>query len=811
MKHQAGIVNILSECDKMDEKSLEILEFPKVKEILAGFTSFLASRQLALDLQPTPDFERVTWLLRQSAEARHLLDIEPSFSMGGVTDIRQEVKMASLGKVLEPKSLLEIGQALAAISQAHHRLEKLSAELPLLWSAAGRLVAFDNIVHDIDSSLEPNGQVADSASAHLAGTRQGLQQQRLHLRERLEAIMKTPRGRKVIQDSFITEREGRYVIPVKIEHQKEMKGIVHDVSNTGATVFIEPFVTMEMGNNLREMIAEERREVERILRSLSAAIGEHEAEISQDIVLMSELDLALAKARYAHKLKAVEPILTDFDDNGKQGVNTPSGVIKLVEARHPLLGDKAVPLSVEIGRDFSTLVITGPNTGGKTVAIKTIGLLSLMTQCGIPIPASADSRIPLFDSIFADIGDEQSIAQTLSTFSWHVSNMVRIINHATRKSLVLLDELGTSTDPVEGSALAVAVLRHFLLRRTMTVATTHFSEVKAFAHGTPGMQNASFDVDPKTLIPTYHLTIGIPSGSNALAIGRRLGLPPEIIAEAERLIPEGMREVEGLLTSLRNKEAEITVLHRQLEKEKEEAERRKREFEAEQRRSKAELSDMIREARDRVTLEVAELTKQIREAAIELRREKSKERLEQTRKAIAAIREQVQSKILSATGDEEIAEQASETSRIAVGDTVSIKEAGVKATVLSVSEERQEAEVQAGQTKLRLGLDKIEKTMSPGGQAVSRATPVVVKMAPRPVSRELDLRGKRADEVQPLLDRYLNDASLASQMEVRIIHGYGTGTVRQIVRESLETHPLVKSFRPGKKDEGGDGVTIVQF
>ena len=600
----------------MDDKSLEILEFPQIKQILAGFTSFSASRQLALDLQPIHDYQRVAQLLQQSAEARHLLVIEPTFSIGGVRDIRQEVKMASLGKILEPQSLLEIQQTLVAISQVHHRLKKLSAELPLLWSIAAHLVEFDNVVHNIASSLAPNGQVLDNASAHLASIRQQLKELRQRLSERLEAIMKTPRGRKIIQEPVITEREGRYVIPVKIEHRKEIKGIVHDVSNTGATIFIEPWVTMEMGNSLRETVTQERREVERILRNLSTEVGIHEVEISQDIALMSELDLALAKSRYARKLRAVEPTLTDFNDNGKQEIDEPTGVLKLVEARHPLLGDTAVPLSVEIGRDFSVLVITGPNTGGKTVALKTIGLLSLMTQCGIPIPASADSQIPIFDNIFADIGDEQSIEQTLSTFSWHVGNIVRIINQATRKSLVLLDELGTSTDPVEGSALAVAVLRHFLSRRTMTVATTHFSEVKAFAHATEGMQNASFDFDLVTLTPTYHLTIGIPSGSNALAVARRLGLPQEIIAEAERLVPEGIRELETLLASLKNKEAEITALHRQLEKEREEAVRRNRELETERQQSKAEVSNMIQEARDRVTLEVAELSKQIREAAV---------------------------------------------------------------------------------------------------------------------------------------------------------------------------------------------------
>ena len=795
----------------MDNKSLEILEFPQIKQILAGFTSFSASRQLALDLQPIQDYQRVAQLLQQSAEARHLLAMEPNFSIGGLRDIRQETKMASLGKVLEPQSLLEIQQALVAIGVVYHRLEKRAVELPLLWSIAARLVEFDDVVHNIAGSLAPNGQVLDSASTHLAGIRRQLRELRQRLYERLEAIMKTPRGSKIIQEPAIVEREGRYVIPIKIEHRKEIKGIVHDVSNTGATIFLEPLVTIDMGNTMRELVMEERREVEKILRNLSTEVGTHEVDISRDIELMSELDLSLAKSRYARKLRAVEPTLTDFNDKGKQGIDEPAVVLKLVEARHPLLDDTAVPLSVEMGRDFSVLVITGPNTGGKTVALKTIGLLSLMTQCGIPIPASADSQIPIFDSIFADIGDEQSIEQTLSTFSAHVGNIVRIINQATEKSLVLLDELGTSTDPVEGSALAVAVLGHFLSRRTMTVATSHFSEVKAFAHVTKGMQNASFAFDMATLTPTYHLTIGIPSGSNALAVARRLGLPQEIIAEAERLVPEGIRALEILLASLKNKEAEITSLHHQVETEREEAVRRNRELEIERQRSKAEVSDIIQQARDKVTLEVAELSQQIREAATELRRQVSKEKLEQARKTMAAIQEQLKSKTLQTKGDDEAGEQTSDESRISVGDLVSIKEVGVKATVLSVLEDRREVEVQAGQTRLKLGLDKVDKVTSPDGRTVTKTTSTKVNVVQRSVSREIDLRGKRADEVEPVLDRYLNDASLSSQTQVRIIHGFGTGTVRQIVREALATHPLVKSFRAGEKNEGGDGATIVQL
>ncbi|MDP2743617.1 MAG: endonuclease MutS2 [Dehalococcoidia bacterium] len=791
----------------MDDKSLEILDFPQIRQILAGFTSFSAGRQLALELQPSVDHQHVVMLLQQSAEARRLLAIEAEFSIGTVSDIRHEVELASIGKVLEPQNLVEIQQTLAAIHQVRSCLKELSEKLPLLWNIAAPLVELHDVVRNIAHCLSPGGEVLDRASEHLASLRRELVESRRRLLESLEAIMKTPHGQRTVQEPVIFEREGRYVIPVKIEHRRDIKGIVHDVSNTGATVFVEPWATIELGSALRETVVEEKREVERILQRLSAEVGSHEEEISRNIALTAELDLALAKARYARQAKAVEPVVVDVSDD-RPAAGEPAGVLRLLEARHPLLGDAAVPLSVEIGRDFLALVITGPNTGGKTVALKTIGLLSLMTQAGIPIPASAGSQIPLFDNIFADIGDQQSIESTLSSFSWHMGNIVRIVRQGTGKSLVVLDELGGSTDPVEGAALAIAILRYFLKRGAMTVATTHFGEVKAFAHVTAGIQNASFDFDPVTLTPTYHLTTGIAGGSNALAVATRLGLPAEIISEAERILPEGVKELETLLVSLKSKEQEISVLQRRLEREREEAARQRSEMEAERQQSKADVRRTILEARDKVTLEVAELHRQIRDVAAELRKEKSRDRLESARKALSAVREHMESGALKTQENEPPAGGTFDGGAIAPGDTVWVREANVMATVLAVSEARREVELAAGSARMRLSLDKVDRVSENTVRTVREA---IASRLPRPsVSRELDLRGKRADEVEPALDKYLNDASLANLSEGRIIHGFGTGTVRQIVRDMLASHPLVKSFRPGGRGEGGDGVTVVQ-
>jgi len=795
----------------MDNKSLEILEFPRIREILAGFTSFSASRDLAINLQPLSNCEHVSLLLRQSAEARRLLSLKPDLSIGGILDIREPAKMAVRGKILEPRSLVEIQETLTAIRQLRNSLKKLSGESPLLWNIADGIVELCHLENDISSCLAPTGELLDSASSKLAMVRQRLKQAREQLLNRLEAIIRSSKGRKIIQEPVITEREGRYVIPVKIEFRKELKGIVHDVSNTGATAFVEPWTTVELGNELRELVMEEKREIERILRDLSSRLGAYEAEISHNIALVAEVDLALAKARYAEKARASEPILTTFSRNERGTVNEHAGTLRLIEARHPLLAEKAVPLHVEMGKDFSVLVITGPNTGGKTVALKTIGLLSLMTQAGMPIPAAAESCLPIFDSVFADIGDEQSIEQTLSTFSWHMGNIVRIIENATEMSLVLLDELGTSTDPSEGSALARSILLYFSSRGTMTVVTTHYSDLKVFAHTTPRLQNASLDFDPVTLTPTYHLTLGIPGGSNALTIASRLGLLPGIITNAREMLSKGTQELETLLADIAREKQQVEVLRNNLEKDREDVEQQKAKLKCEFERLKAEEQEIVRETRDMVLREAAELQKEIRHTASELRREKTREKVEQAKKSIAAAQERLKSKTWQTTSSGRINAETLANSSIATGDIVWLKETSLQATVLSVSEETQQVEVLAGRTRLSLSLNSVERVMPSPDTAIPHVIPIKRNLSRRVISDKLDLRGKRADEISSTLDRYLNDAYLANLSEVRVAHGIGTGTVRDIVRDTLTPHPLVKSFRAGEQGEGGDGVTIVKL
>jgi len=795
----------------MGDRNLELLEFHKIREILAGFTSFSASRELAVDLAPLSNEEDVRLRLSQSAEARRLLSLSPDFHIGEVVDIREMVKMAARGKVLDPKSLLEIRKTLAAARKLKKHLMNLQEELPLLSSLAGDIVALDQIEKDIDNCLSPNGDLLDTASSKLASVRRRMREVRQELLTHLQAIVTSPRGRKIAQEPIVTEREGRYVIPVKVECRRQIRGIVHDVSNTEATVFVEPWTTTETQNELRELVAAERDEIERILQTLSAEAGAFQIEIARNIELIAEIDLALAKARYAREARATEPIIVAAVRNTGAKGDEPDGVLRLVEARHPLLGKKAVPLSVEIGRDCSVLVITGPNTGGKTVALKTIGLLSLMALAGLPIPAQAESRIPFLNGIYADIGDEQSIEQTLSTFSWHIGNIVHIINSATAQSLVLLDELGTNTDPGEGSALGCAILLHFLSQGTMSVATTHYTELKALAHATDGMQNAALDVDPVTMVPTYHLTVGIPGGSNALATASRLGLPEEIVSRARNMLSKSAQEIESLLTHLVTEQKSVESLRKSLEKEMNEAEQSGTDLKNRLHQLEEERRRIIKQTRDQVVREAAELQMIIRGAAADLRKEKSREKIERAKKALAEAQEKLDAEIWQARLVVETEEVDAGEGPIASGDTVWLKEANVPATVLSVFEDRGLVEVQAGKVRMTLRLDGVEKRIPSTGEVKTGRALIRTEMSKPGVFPELDLRGKRAEEIEPLLDDYLNEASLSSLSQVCIIHGIGTGTVRQIVREMLASHPLVSSFRPGEQGEGGDGVTIVSM
>ncbi|MBP1706733.1 MAG: mismatch repair protein MutS2 [Chloroflexi bacterium] len=788
----------------MIEKSLAMLEFPRVREILAGYTSFAVSREMALSLKPSTDAEKISGWLKQSAEARHLLSLEPDLSIGEVFDIREAIALAARGKILELQTLVDVKRTLTAMRLLRAKLNRMGEEAPLLSAVSSQIVTLPTLEKEIGRCISPSAELLDTASERLLELRRLLKEKRQQILGQLDSMIKARENEKYIQEPLITERDGRYVIPLKVELRREIKGIVHDISNTGATAFVEPMATVDLGNELREMVIEEQHEIERILASLSSGIGAEEANISCNLILMGEIDLALSKARFADRYRAVEPLICG---TGPEGPGPQARVLRLINARHPLLKGKPVPLNVEIGREFNGLVITGPNTGGKTVALKTIGLMALMAQAGLPIPAAYESCLPVFDNIFADIGDEQSIEQTLSTFSWHMGNIVRIMKESSDKSLVLLDELGTATDPSEGAALAQSILQHFLICGAVVIATTHFSELKAFAHTTPGLQNASLDFDPVTLVPTYHLTVGIPGGSNALAIAAQLGLPESVITGAKERLAKGALEIEALLADLMREKQKLEEMQGAIREDREEAENLRRQLQQETQKFREQEQNLLKEVRSRLVREGDELQKEIRDAMNELKKNRSQEKIEQARKALATLREQLkgQSWQPAPVSPEEKVEKG-----LAMGDRVWLAGMSLEGTVISLPDSSGQVEVQVGSTRVKMAPENLEKAET---QAQRQSANLSLKssLPRRAVSMELDLRGKRADEVEVELDTYLNDASLANLPEVRIIHGLGTGTVRQIVRQFLATHPLVESFRSGKRGEGGDGATIVKL
>ncbi len=781
----------------MLEKDLCLLEFPRVRELIAGHCVFSLSRALAVELEPSTDIDWINARLAESTEARRLLELEPGFSAYGLTDISDQARYASLGRVLEPKTLAEIRRSISILRRLRSKLNELAVETPRLYTTAGNIGDFSHLEKSIDRAISPEGELLPNASDKLASLRHRLRGKRAEVMETLQNFINTDSTRRFIQEPIITEREGRFSIAVKAEYKGEIKGIVHDVSNSGATVFVEPFAALDLGNDFKELEIEEVREIERILTELSALIGSVSENIAASLEAAARIDLALAKGRYAGRAKAREA--TVYEPSASD-----PAVIKLDTARHPLISE-AVPLTIELGRDFSILVVTGPNTGGKTVALKTIGLLCLMTQAGLPVPAAENTRLPVLKGIFADIGDEQSVQAALSTFSGHMSNIARILANIGDDSLVLLDELGASTDPQEGSALARAILLHLKSKGVLGGATSHYTDLKVFAHVTPGLQNASFDFDPDTLTPTYHLTMGMPGGSNAIATAARFGLPENVIATARGFLAEGARQLEELLTELQTEKRRLEDLEKLLGRDKDNLARQNKALTIELKTLREEKQTILQQARDAIIEEVAALQKDLKLARAALGREKSQAAIAMARE----VSDTVRGRLKQGVWQTESGTAAFEDETIYIGDRVWLKEAEIEATVTAINEKSGQVEVAAGGLYFKLGREGVAKPTTPPGK--TQEPKVRVLSAGRSVGLELDLRGKRADDIESMLDAYLNDAATANLPEVRIIHGFGTGAVRAIVRELAAKHPLVGSFASAPRDQGGDGATVLRL
>ncbi len=800
----------------MNPKSLQTLEFPKILERLAGYTNFSASRELALALTPTNDLREAQERLAQTAEARALFATRGTLTVGGAHDVRPLLPRARRGESLLPQELLDIRATLQAGRTLRNTLGRLGSQFPRLAGIAARIEPCNHLIAEIGRCLNERGEVLDSASEALARIRRELREAHDRLMSTLERLVTNTANMPYLQEPIVTQRGGRYVIPLKAEYKGRIPGLVHDQSASGATLFIEPLATVELNNAWRERQLEEEREIRRILAELTDLVADEALYIERTVEALAELDLAFAKALYAEAIHAVEPELVAFQApknkkeaiDGEAFVYHPGSTIDLRRARHPLLNpETVVPIDVHLGDDYFILVITGPNTGGKTVSLKTVGLLACMAQAGLAIPVAEGSRLSVFAGIYADIGDEQSIEQSLSTFSSHMKNIIGILSEADERSLVLLDELGAGTDPEEGSALARALLSHLRARRITTLATTHYSELKVYAHATPGIRNASVEFDLETLSPTYELTIGLPGRSNALAIARRLGLDASIIAAAQALINPESLQAESLLAEIKAAREAALAAQAEAEQARHDVEVLRRELAIRLVNIEEERLAILNAARTQAQEELAAARAEIARVRARLSALEQRDQARELADAQAALARQAEA--LPVLEPPPPPPAPTPTGPLQVGDLVWVPSLQASGEITALDGD--EAEIQLGALRLRLPQDRLELRQRPGPAVAARDIgPRDLPLAPSP-GMELDLRGWRAEEVPPRLDKYLDAAFRAGLPWVRIIHGKGTGVLRQVVSQKLSGHPLVKRQRLGDPQEGGDGVTIAEL
>jgi DNA mismatch repair protein MutS2 len=803
----------------MDSKTLHILEYPKILEQLARFCDFTASAELARALEPTSNYEEAKRLLAETSEARRLLSVN-DLTIGGSHDIRPAADLAKRGGILDAQQLLDIKSTLIACRELKKSLERKTGEYPLLAALAAGLPESHGIVDAVTRVLSERGEVLDSASPKLAELRRGIKAAHGRLMSRLQRYLTESAGK--LQEPIITQRDGRYVIPLRAEFKGQIKAVIHDQSASGATLFVEPLPVVELNNELRELELKERDEERRILAELSASIGEYRDELTYGIENLAALDLAFAKAKYAEEIKASEPILHKMKENKeKEGVKRPSPfVFRLTQARHPLLAPQTVvPIDVDPQPGTRAIVITGPNTGGKTVSLKTVGLLALMAQSGLHIPAQSGSELPCFHNIYADIGDEQSIEQSLSTFSGHITNIIRILKKIDHRSLVIFDELGAGTDPQEGAAIARAILSHLLEVGCTTLVATHYPELKTFAHSTEGVVNASLEFDIKTLRPTYHLTIGLPGRSNALLIAQKLGLPQPIIDAAKAEINPADLRADKLLDDIRKERNRTAREREKLEKARAKLEEQTRELEKRLEKIEDERREALAKARAEGELEVAVLKQNIESLKQQLKKarqplqaikavEEKLEALEEKIEAPIERRQTIERKALSIVGGQ---------SSLRLGEKVYLETLKAEGVVTALGES--EAEVQIGSLRVRARL--MDLARKSGEAVISDESPAISAQSAEGRARasvtakspglELNLRGKLVEDGLDELDRYLEKAYSAGLLFVRIIHGKGTGRMREAVREALKSSPYVASFEEPKDSEGGAGVTVAKI
>lgn len=786
------------------EKSLMKLELDQVLSLLADCAGSEGGKESCRRLRPTSDLEEVELMLRQTTAASDLCTRKGNPAFSNVCDVSYSLERADRGGSLQPKELLSIAGVLRCARTIKGYVSEDDAATvldPLFQALTPNKYLEDRIFGAILSEEE----IADTASTELADIRRHMRIQAGKIRDSLQKVISSPAYSKFLREPIITIRQGRYVVPVKSECKNDVPGLVHDVSATGSTYFVEPMSAVNANNALRELELKEKKEIERILAELSSEAAAHAEDINLDYSMLVQLDVIFAKAKLAYRMRAWAPIMNDC------------GKVELRNARHPLIDpQKVVPISLRLGSDFDTMIITGPNTGGKTVTLKTIGLLTLMAECGLHVPAGDGSILSTFDAILADIGDEQSIAQSLSTFSSHMRTIVDVVEQCDDRTLVLYDELGAGTDPAEGAALAIALIEFSRKMGSRVVATTHYAELKLYAMRTKGVINASCEFDVETLQPTYKLLIGIPGKSNAFAISRKLGLPEDILKEASDLVGKSDKDFEDVLSQLEQQRQQMESARYEAEQLKQETAKIKQqseEYQAQLQKEKdrameaarREAQGIIEEARAAANLaseELKALRKQLQDSAdttgLNQRQAELRRALNETEDRIRA--------------NQPVKDRPQPTRGILVGDTVELLKLGMKASVLAINKDGS-YQLQAGIMKLNAKADEIYllENENPYKAKGSRPAHSGREMKMAAMSSEVDLRGMDTVEAICVLDRYMDEAMRAKLSSVRIIHGKGTGALRQAVHQSLKRNKFVKKFRLGVYGEGEDGVTIAEF
>ena len=784
------------------EKSLRKLELDRVLELLRDCAVSGEAKDRCMALVPNSDREDVIGLQLQTSDACHLINLRSSPAFQDVKDVRASLDRADRGGSLTPKELLAIAGVLRAARSAKDYYDGAAANTSLDWMFAS-LTPNRYLEERITGAILSEEEIADAASSELSDIRRHMRIQSAKIKESLQKLITSPSYAKFLRDPIITLRQDRYVVPVKAEFKNEIPGLIHDVSSTGSTFFIEPMSSVNANNALRELLLREKKEIERILAELSAEAAAHRETISQNYTMLVELDVIFARAKLSFRMNATAPEIRD------------DGALRLDQARHPLIDAKTVvPISVALGVDYDTLIITGPNTGGKTVTLKTVGLLTLMAECGLHIPARSGSFISTFDQVLADIGDEQSIEQSLSTFSAHMRNIVQVVNQCDERSLVLFDELGAGTDPAEGAALAIALIEHCRQQGSRVAATTHYAELKVYAMRSKGVTNAACEFDVETLKPTYKLLIGVPGKSNAFAISRRLGLPEEIIESARSTVSENDTNFEDVLDQLEQQRQQMEAAREEAERLRKETEQTKQksdEYYAEMKKQKERAEAQARKEAQRILDEARRTANSVYEELKALRKQmKDAADAQGVNARQAELRRQLNEAEEKLAPKQDRPERPKPSREIRVGDTVELLKLGTHATVLALNKDGT-YQLQAGILKVNVKPDEVYLLENEPQEVKKYIEKTRREFKNQAQSPELDLRGMDALEAGAVLTIFLDNAYMANLTQVRIIHGKGTGVLRKTVHDELKKNKHVKKFRLGVYGEGEDGVTIAEL